>query len=199
MEEEKVIRNPWQYFVERCRSCRACPLHEGRRQAVVWRGSVRAPLLILGEGPGEHEDELGLPFVGRSGELLDTLLAALELGPESFHIANIVKCRPPGNRAPSLEEARACRPLLNEQFKFVRPQVIVLMGGSAYKYFTGDLEKRITNVRGSWIQKGPYWIMPTFHPAYVLRDMSQRALLWEDMYEVRRKLEALGLADPIRG
>lgn len=193
------ITSPWQYFVEQCRQCRACPLHEKRKQAVVWRGSVRANLLILGEGPGRHEDEQGLPFVGRSGALLDDLLAALEIGPENYHIANIVKCRPPGNREPTLEEARACRPLLNEQFKFVRPTVIVLLGASAYKYFTGDLESGITKVRGQWIFKGPYRIMPTFHPAYVLRDNKHRAAFWEDFFQVRNMMEELGFCPPIKG
>lgn len=166
---------------------------------MVWRGSVKANLMIIGEGPGEREDEEGLPFVGRSGELLDTLLAAQELSPESYHIANVVKCRPPNNREPSLEEARACRPLLNEQFRFVRPQVILLMGGSAYKYFTGDLDTGITKVRGRWIQKGSYWIMPTFHPAYILRDSRNKAALWEDMTKVRDKLEELRLIPPVKG
>lgn len=191
--------NPWLHFVERCEACTACSLYQERKQAVVWRGSVKANLMIIGEGPGEREDEEGLPFVGRSGELLDTLLAAQELGPESYHIANVVKCRPPNNREPSLEEARACRPLLNEQFRFVRPQVILLMGGSAYKYFTGDLDTGITKVRGRWIQKGSYWIMPTFHPAYILRDSRNKAALWEDMTMVRDKLEELRLIPPVKG
>ena len=116
-----------------------------------------------------------------------------------FRSANVVKCRPPNNREPSLEEARACRPLLNEQFRFVRPQVILLMGGSAYKYFTGDLDTGITKVRGRWIQKGSYWIMPTFHPAYILRDSRNKAALWEDMTKVRDKLEELRLIPPVKG
>lgn len=198
-EQESVIKNPWQYFIERCKQCDACGLARSRTRAVVWRGSVQADLLILGEGPGQREDELGLPFVGRSGELLDTLLEALEIGPEHYHIANIVKCRPPDNREPTLEEAKACRPLLNEQFKFVRPTAIALMGGSAYKYFTGDFERRISQVRGRWIHKAPYWIMPTFHPAYVLRNSSKRAEFWDDMFKIRDKMEELGLIGPIKG
>ncbi len=190
-------QTPWQHFVERCQTCTECELHKSRTQAVVWRGSINAPLMIIGEGPGQKEDEQGLPFVGRSGELLNTLLEALDLGPELFHIGNIVKCRPPENRDPTLEEAKACRPLLNEQFKFVKPRVIVLAGSSAYKYFTGDFDGKITQLRGQWIQKGPYWIMPTFHPAYVLRNQRSKAELWQDFDMVRRKLEELGLARPL--
>ncbi len=192
-------RSPWEYFVARCQACTACALHENRTNAVVWRGAVRAPLLIIGEGPGQMEDEQGMPFVGPSGRLLDTVLTALEIGEDAYHIANIVKCRPPENREPTLEEAKACRPWLNEQFKFVRPQVIVLAGKTAYKYFTGDLENGITKVRGVWIQKGNYWIMPTYHPAYVLRDNRHRSALWEDFSAVRAKLEELGQLGPIRG
>ncbi len=197
--EGQAPRSPWLHFVDRCGACTACDLHRNRTNAVVWRGSVRAPLLIIGEGPGQREDEEGMPFVGPSGQLLDTLLTALEIGPDSFHIANIVKCRPPENREPTLEEAKACRPLLNEQFKFVRPKVILLVGKSAYQYFTGDLENGITKVRGVWIEKGGYWIMPTYHPAYVLRDNQHRTALWEDMLAVRQKLEELGQLKPIQG
>ncbi len=199
MADEAKVRSPWAHFIEKCKACTACPLHSSRQHVVVWRGSVRSKLLILGEGPGRSEDEQGIPFVGRSGQLLDDLLQALEIGPQHYHIANIVKCRPPGNRAPSLDEARACRKLLNEQFQFVRPEFIVLLGGSAYKYFTGDLESGISRVRGRWINKGPYWIMPTFHPAYVLRDSRHRAAFWEDFLQVRQKMEEFSYLDPVKG
>lgn len=188
---EQLVRTPWEHFVQRCDACTACPLHQDRKQAVVWRGSVSAPLLIIGEGPGAEEDKQGIPFVGPSGQLLDALLGSLDISPEIYHIANIVKCRPPNNRAPSLEEARACRPFLNEQFQFVKPKVIALMGSSAYKYFTGDLEQGISSVRGKWIHKGGYWIMPSFHPSYILRKPEEKSKLWQDYKQIQSKLEEL--------
>lgn len=191
------VSSPWQEFCRTCMECKACSLYKERKQAVIWRGSVKAPLLILGEGPGAQEDLQGKPFVGRSGMMLDDLLEALQIPEDKFHIANVVKCRPPGNRAPSVEEARACRPLLNKQFQFVQPQVIMLMGASAYKFFTGDLDGKISQVRGQWIHKGPYWILPTFHPAYILRNNTQKDKLWDDFKMLRAKMEELDLIEPI--
>ena len=113
MLDPALDMNPvWQAFVDKCQACQACGLAQSRQHVVVWRGGVKAPLMILGEGPGADEDRLGIPFVGRSGKLLDQLLTSFDLGPQDYHICNIVKCRPPGNRVPSREEAAACRPLL---------------------------------------------------------------------------------------
>lgn len=115
----------WQGFLQACNSCKNCDLHQSRDQVVVYRGSLAAPLMIIGEGPGREEDKLGKPFVGRSGRLLDDALLALEFSEEDFHICNIVKCRPPENRTPTEEEAKACRRLLNAQFALVKPRVIL--------------------------------------------------------------------------
>ena len=127
----------WQGFIQACNSCRECPLGEQRQNVVVYRGALDAPFMIIGEGPGKEEDRLGIPFVGRSGRLLDSLLEALEFTEDDYHIGNIVKCRPPGNRNPSREEAEACKRLLAAQFKLVKPRVILLSGKVAYQYFTG--------------------------------------------------------------
>ncbi|MGI6157127.1 MAG: uracil-DNA glycosylase [Saccharofermentanales bacterium] len=189
-------RDRWNTFVERCLACEACPLHETRANVVVWRGGIDAPLMIMGEGPGRDENRLGQPFVGRSGQLLDLLLEAFEFEPKDYHICNIVKCWPPDNRVPSLEEAEACRPLLVEQMRIVRPRVYLLMGATAYRYFTGD-KQGITKVRGHWTESNGCHIMPTFHPAYILRDRSKRDLLWSDMAAVRDKLTELGLMEPL--
>lgn len=186
----------WADFVEKCRNCKACRLHETRKNVVVYRGSVRAPLMFVGEGPGASEDEQGLPFVGAAGKLLDLLLTAFAFPEDSYHICNIVKCRPPGNRAPSPDESAECKNLLATQFKFVKPQIIVLLGSTAYKNFTGSTEG-ITKVRGKWIKKGDYLIMPTIHPAFILRNNSQRIHLWKDLETVRNKMEEYGLIPPL--
>lgn len=185
----------WQGFLQACNSCRNCDLYRERNQVVVYRGSLEAPLMIIGEGPGRQEDIEGLPFVGRSGRLLDDALLAQGFREKDYHICNIVKCRPPNNRAPLPEEAQACRRLLNAQFGLVKPQVVLLAGASAYKYFTGR-EDAISKVRGQWIEAGPYHILPTFHPAYILRNMSKRDELWDDLTSVRTMLEKLGFMDP---
>lgn len=192
-----TVQAQWSQFVHKCLSCQACDLAESRQHVVVWRGGIKAPLMILGEGPGAEEDRQGKPFVGRSGQLLDLLLSSFDFKEEDYHICNIVKCRPPGNRVPTREEAAECRKLLSEQLRLVRPTVYLLMGGTAYKYFTGS-DEGITRVRGQWIETNNCYVLPTFHPAYVLRDPRNKTLLWQDFAAVRRKLEELSFLPPLR-
>ncbi len=190
------FRAAWQQFVRECGQCRNCELGGTRKNIVVWRGSEQAPLMFIGEGPGAEEDEQGKPFVGAAGRLLDLLLTGCGLEPDVFHICNIVKCRPPQNRVPTPEEAKACKPLLARQFRLVRPKIIVLLGATAYKYFTGNTDG-ISKIRGEWIEKSGYLIMPTFHPAYILRNNNERGKLWDDISKVRQKMEELGLIEPL--
>lgn len=185
----------WQGFVQACNTCKNCSLHESRDRVVIFRGSPEAPLMIIGEGPGKEEDRLGLPFVGRSGRLLDQALTALEFTEKDYHICNIVKCRPPENRTPTEDEGKACRRLLNAQFALVKPRLVLLSGATAFHYFTGQKEA-ISKARGHWIQAGDLWVMPTFHPAYILRNMNKRDELWSDLLTVRYKMEELGLLAP---
>ena len=195
-DQDRPLPPAWEQLVSQCQDCRQCSLGSTRTQAVVYRGALQAPLMLIGEGPGAEEDARGEPFVGQAGRLLDLLLSAYGLDPSTYHIGNIVKCRPPDNRAPTLEEAKACRPLLARQFSLVKPKVIVLLGATAYKYFTGG-EEGITKVRGQWIEKNGYLILPTFHPAYILRNNRERIRLWTDIGMVREKLESLGLLEPL--
>ncbi len=192
-----TFEEQWNQFVDKCLHCRACDLADSRQHVVVWRGGIRAPLMILGEGPGADEDRLGKPFVGRSGKLLDLLLSSFGFEEKDYHICNIVKCRPPGNRVPTQEEAARCRSLLAEQLRLVRPSVYLLMGGTAYKYFTGS-DLGITKVRGQWIETNGCYVLPTFHPAFVLRDPRNKTLLWQDFAAVRARLEELGFLPPLK-
>lgn len=187
----------WDEFVAQCRRCKACGLAETRRNVVVSRGAVRAPLVLIGEGPGADEDAQGLPFVGRSGKLLNHLLIAHGFSESDYHICNIVKCRPPGNRKPTREEAEACAPLLAEQLERVGPKVALLLGATAYLYFTGR-EDSISAARGHFIEEKGLAIMPSFHPAYILRNNNMRIHLWHDLSAVRARLEAMGLLTPLR-
>ncbi len=191
----KQTSDYWQAFLQECADCRQCPLAETRKQVVVWRGAEQAPLMFIGEGPGAEEDERGQPFVGAAGRLLDLLLKAYDIRPEHYHICNIVKCRPPQNRVPTPDEAKACKPLLARQFRLVHPKIIVLLGATAYKYFTGGSEG-ITKIRGQWIEKNGYLILPTYHPAFILRNNLERDKLWDDIGLARQKMEDLGYIQP---
>lgn len=191
--EIRYCEENWQKFVDKCVSCTRCPLCESRKNVVIYRGKVPAPLMIIGEGPGKNEDEEGRPFVGRSGKLLDLALTAFGISEEHYHIANIVKCRPPQNRVPTLEEVRACRPLLQWQFALNKPCYVLLMGATAYRYFTGDDKCKISQVRGKFIEREGTKIMATFHPAYVLRDPRKKADLWQDIETLRNSMQSDGL------
>lgn len=187
----------WQNFVERCSTCTDCALHETRKQVVISRGSLDAPLLLLGEGPGADEDEQGKPFVGQSGKLLTYLMMANGLSEEHYHVANIVKCRPPGNRKPLPQEALACSKWLEEQIKLVQPKMILLLGASAVQYLTGK-QGSLSKMRGEFIDYRGIPALPTFHPAYILRDNRQRIHLWNDVCLIRKELEKRGLLPPLQ-
>jgi DNA polymerase len=165
-------------------NCRQCSLGETRQKLVFGKGSPEAEIFFIGEGPGADEDKQGIPFVGRAGQLLDKIIAAAALPPESVYIANVVKCRPPGNRLPSAAETDTCKVYLREQLKIINPRIIVCLGAHAARLIFGA-DAKITQIRGKWLKKGRFMIMPTFHPAALLRDSSKKAPVWEDMKAVR--------------
>jgi DNA polymerase len=184
-------------------ACRKCEIGYQRRQNVYGEGDCRARLMVVGEGPGETEDRSGRPFVGRAGQLLDSMLGAIGIAREEAYICNTVKCRPtvpgprgPRNRAPEPEEMANCRPFLDEQIAIVAPDVILALGAPAAKSFLGR-DFQITKMRGRWYP-GPNGIalMVSFHPAYVLRQTggeidAVKRLVWADLKAVRSKLEEL--------
>ncbi|MDX2214506.1 MAG: uracil-DNA glycosylase [Oculatellaceae cyanobacterium bins.114] len=178
-----------------CNQCQRCDLGATRTHAVVSRGSVEAPILLIGEGPGQNEDETGTPFVGKAGQLLDKILDSVQLTEADVFICNIVKCRPPGNRTPTTDEMDACRPYLLEQIRMVDPKIILLTGASSVKGLTGD-KRGITKIRGEWLEWDNRLCMPIFHPAYLLRNASRdkgspKWLMWQDIQKVRAKLDEI--------
>ncbi len=179
-----------------CHACQRCGLASGRTHVVVSRGNRTAPILIIGEGPGQQEDEQGLPFVGKSGQLLDKILAAVRLDPDQdVYICNIVKCRPPGNRVPTPKEVAACKGYLLEQIRLVNPKIILLTGATAVKGILG-LKEGISQLRGQWFEWQGHLCMPIFHPAYLLRNQSREKgspkwLMWQDIQAIKAKLEEL--------
>lgn len=180
----------WDELEKKCNTCMKCSLGETRSNVVMGRGSRTAPLMLIGEGPGEQEDREGKAFVGQAGQLLDLLLSAFSFKEEEYYICNVVKCRPPSNRVPTAEEAESCLPWLRNQVALIRPQIIVCLGATAVKYVV-DKSAKITQIRGRWIERKGFWIMPTFHPAAILRDSSKKVPLFEDVKSVRLKLEEL--------
>jgi DNA polymerase len=163
--------------------CTRCRLSEGRTNIVFGDGNPRAQLMFVGEGPGENEDRRGLPFVGRAGELLTQMIEkGLGIPRGDVYICNVVKCRPPGNRTPLADEVAACSPFLDGQIAAIQPRVIVALGKPAASLLLGR-DVPITRVRGSWHAYRGIPLMPTFHPAYVLRQYTpeNRRLVWEDL------------------
>jgi len=170
--------------------CTRCPLAYGGRHKIVFAdGDPNARLMFVGEGPGADEDASGLPFVGKAGQLLNNMIKAMGLQREEVYIANIVKCRPPGNRTPEPIEANTCSPFLLRQIDIVRPQVIVALGGTAATYLLG-VKQSLSSLRGHWYSTRGAKLAVTYHPAFLLRDPRQKGEAWKDLQMV---MEELGL------
>ena len=182
-----LVPGTLEHLAETVRHCRRCPLCETRLNAVPGEGNPRARLMFIGEGPGADEDRQGRPFVGAAGQLLDKMILAMQFRREDVYIANIVKCRPPRNRAPMPEEANACIGYLEHQIRMIRPEVIVLLGATA-AHFLLQREEGIMRLRGRWLEYDGIPVMPTFHPAFLLRQVSAKREAWEDLKQVMRRL-----------
>lgn len=180
----------WTSLYEELQHCEKCGLCQARHTVVPGEGDPHAALMFVGEGPGRDEDLSGRPFVGAAGQLLDKMLAAIELQREDVYIANVVKCRPPQNRTPLEHEAEACLPYLRAQFALIRPKIIVCLGATAARYLY-DPEVRITRDRGKWVCKNGVWMLATYHPAALLRDVSKKKEAWIDMQAIRDKLNSM--------
>lgn len=167
--------------------CRRCKLSDRRTNIVFGAGYHKARLMFVGEGPGQDEDLQGEPFVGAAGKLLDKMIRAMTLERSEVYIANIVKCRPPRNRDPEPDEVAACEPFLKQQIAVVQPEVIVALGRCAAQTLLRD-QTAISRLRGKWREYEGRALMPTFHPAYLLRNASEKKWVWHDLQEVMRRL-----------
>ena len=172
-------------------NCLRCPLRKGRTQVVHTTGNFEADLMFIGEAPGADEDEQGVPFIGRAGQLLTKIIESIGYKREEVAIGNINRCRPPGNRAPTLVEAHTCRPFLLREIAVIKPKVIVVMGNTALHNLL-DTKTGITKIRGEFQDYFGVKVMPTFHPAYLLRDPNKKREVWEDMKKVRDFLKDEG-------
>ncbi|MEI6054980.1 MAG: uracil-DNA glycosylase [Lentisphaerota bacterium] len=186
-------KSKFKELIESVSSCAKCELCKSRINPVFGEGNPKAELMIIGEGPGRDEDEQGRPFVGRSGQLLTKMLQAMGFERNDVFIANIVKCRPPANRVPTPVEAQTCLPYLLEQIDVIRPKVLLLLGATPLKYIL-DLVG-ITKLHGTWHEFHGIKTIPSFHPAYLLRDPNQKKYAWEDLQKI---MQFLGKTPPVK-
>ena len=182
----------WSSLAAEVAACRVCPLCEQRKQAVLGVGDSNPDWLFIGEGPGAEEDARGEPFVGQAGKLLDNMLAALDIARgNKVYIGNAVKCRPPGNRTPEPTEIAACRPYLERQIALLKPKIIVLLGKVAVHSLLQD-DKALGALRGQRFEYAGIPVVVTYHPAYLLRNLPDKAKAWEDLLFARRVLRQRG-------
>ncbi|HHV18355.1 MAG TPA: uracil-DNA glycosylase [Thermoanaerobacterales bacterium] len=196
VESEKKRAYLYSKIKEHLNSCQKCPLYaaESHTQKVAGEGALNSPLVLIGEGPGFDEDKMGRPFVGRAGQILTTILNKLEIRREKVYITNVIKCRPPQNRTPMQKEIRACSHNLELELSFITPKVIIALGAVPLNYFKSG--SSIIRERGRWINSGEYWIMPTFHPAYILRQQGKalnrvKWAIWQDFNKAVEKAKEM--------
>src|SRR4029077_13024211 len=174
--------------------CTRCRLSKGRKSIVFGVGNENADIMFVGEGPGADEDEQGVPFVGRAGQLLNNMISAMGIAREDVYIANVVKCRPPGNRTPERDECDTCSPFLLRQIQVIKPKVIVALGAVAAKNLLG-VNDSMANLRGRWYDFKDSKLLVTYHPAYLLRDPRQKKEAWKDL---QMAMKYLGLKPPAK-
>ncbi len=178
----------WEELEASIVGCKKCKLCSNRNNIVFGTGNKQASLMFIGEGPGADEDKKGIPFVGKAGKLMNMAFDGIGINRDEVYIANIVKCRPPSNRNPEDDEAVACLDYLRNQVMLVRPKVIVLLGSVALKNILGK-EYGITASRGKWVERKGILYMPTWHPAALLRDDNKKIEFWQDLKEVKIKMD----------
>lgn len=170
--------------------CSRCQLRDGAKGVVMGEGNTDNKIMLVGEGPGANEDRLGRPFVGRAGKLMDKILKSVGLKREELYITNVIKCRPPNNRVPHKNEFEACVSILKAEIELIDPKVIVTLGSTATEYLI-DPEDSITNVRGQWFQRGDIFFLPTFHPAYLLRNENMKKYSWYDFKLIKKAADRI--------
>ena len=190
-----VNQNKFQILQKECSICVKCSLSSTRNNVVFGRGNPHSKLFVIGEGPGQQEDEQGLAFVGRAGKMLDSAFQSVGIDTnKDCYISNIVKCRPPNNRKPLANEVKECIPWLNEQIELIKPKVIVLAGSTAVQSYL-NIDEPISKLRGEWIVRNDIKYMPIFHPSYLLRNPSKEKgkpkwLTWQDLKKVKKEISS---------
>ena len=190
-----VNQNKFQILQKECSTCVKCSLSSTRNNVVFGRGNPHSKLFVIGEGPGQQEDEQGLAFVGRAGKMLDSAFQSVGIDTnKDCYISNIVKCRPPNNRKPLANEVKECMPWLNEQIVLIKPKVIVLAGSTAVQSYL-NIDEPISKLRGEWIVRNDVKYMPIFHPSYLLRNPSKEKgkpkwLTWQDLKKVKKEISS---------
>lgn len=190
------MADTWEELKNACMQCHACPLASGRQHVVFGVGAEDAEILLIGEGPGQTEDEQGIPFVGRAGKLLDDMLEIIGLDRSKVYIANIVKCRPPENRDPLSVEQDACIPWLRRQTALLRPKIIICLGRIAAKAIIKE-DFKITVEHGQWFARSGVQMTAIYHPAALLRDMSKRPETFVDLKSIQSKILELCQHTPL--
>jgi DNA polymerase len=190
-EEQKIILSEdnqplLDRVVEEIGDCKRCKLHPTRKNIVFGSGNPGARLMLVGEAPGAEEDEQGMPFVGKAGQLLTKIIEAIDLKRSDVYIANILKCRPPSNRNPEEDEIKTCIPFLEKQIKIIAPKIVCTLGNIATRAML-DTDMGITKLRGRFHERSGLKVMPTYHPSYLLRDQSKKRETWEDMKKVKKE------------
>jgi uracil-DNA glycosylase len=185
--QEASGEDEWQSLMNAAHNCNACRLAGTRKNVVFGVGNPKADLMFVGEAPGRDEDEQGEPFVGRAGQLLTDIIKAMKLTRDDVYIANVVKCRPPENRNPEPDELDECRPFIRRQIELIQPRVIVALGKIGLQSLT-EKSYAISAVRGQWLDFNGIKLMPTYHPAYLLRTPSAKKDVWNDMKKVMAEL-----------
>ena len=191
-----VNQNKFQILQNECSNCIKCSLSSTRNNVVFGRGNPHSKLFVIGEGPGQQEDEQGLAFVGRAGKMLDSAFQSVGIDTnKDCYISNIVKCRPPNNRKPLANEVKECMPWLNEQIELIKPKVIVLAGSTAVQSYL-NIDEPISKLRGEWIVRDDIKYMPIFHPSYLLRNPSKEKgkpkwLTWQDLKKVKKEISSV--------
>ena len=184
------MADSWEALERDCMACRACALAETRTHVVFGDGARDAEILLIGEGPGQHEDEQGVPFVGAGGQLLDDMLEIIHLDRTKVYIGNVVKCRPPKNRDPLNVEQSACIGFLRRQTALLRPRIIVCLGRIAAKAIIKE-DFKITSEHGQWFQRGGVQMTAIYHPSALLRDVNKRPETFEDLKSIQAKVREL--------
>jgi DNA polymerase len=191
--DESIVKYPlddYDKFRKIALKCNRCQLRETCTQVVMGEGSLNHKIMFIGEGPGGTEDKKGRPFVGRAGRLLDKILESVKISREDIYITNIVKCRPPDNRNPHDKEMETCSPILKSEVKYIKPKVIVPLGSVSLKYLLGS-DKKITEDRGKWYKKANLYFLPTFHPAYLLRNENMKKKVYKDFIKIKKSIDRI--------